>query len=186
MERQDDYFPNKNNEYLTQVINSSPLDENTRFIQSYKEKKLSPINDFNNNKYSTNNHRLLSQINHKSDNYPYYFQYNDNITDDFLKYKKRYNNTVQNKYNSQIIQRNNDNLNWYESFKNSNLYKGGSSVEININNKIKENEEKNKEYFLQKEINEIAKSFKILNDNYNNNKYSFGPYLIKNKYAELF
>ena len=182
MKKHDDYIANKKNYQLNQMIANSPLnplDNNSHYIQSYKEKKYS--SQFNNN-YYIQNQKTLSKTNNKKNNYPYYFDYSDYKIKDFLKYEK--NNYNISPDNSQVTYRNiTKNLNWYEIFKNSNFYKLENSFEVKSKKNIKEN---NDEYFLQKEINEIANSFKILNNNFNNNKYTFGPYLFKNKYSELF
>jgi hypothetical protein len=76
-----------------------------------------------------------------------------------------------------IIYRNNkdNNLIWYENFKNSNFYKTGNGIDLNITKKGVENKEINNKYFLQNEIDEIVNSFKVIN-----NKSSSIPYLIKN------
>ena len=160
------------------MTSSSPLNNNAHYIESYRKKNYS--SPYVNNKLSENSQKIISQNNQKKDSYPYYFQYNNSINVDFFNYKRHYN---YNQNNSQIIYRNNkdNNLIWYENFKNSNFYKTGNGIDLNITKKGKENKEINNKYFLQNEIDEIVNSFKVIN-----NKSSSMPYLIKNKYAELF
>ncbi len=157
---------------------SSLSNNNIHYIESYRKKNYS--SPYSNNKLSPESQKIISPNNQKKDSYPYYFQYNNSINEDFLNYKRHYN---YNQNNSQIIYRNNKNNNliWYENFKNSNFYKTGNGIDLNITKKSEGNKENNNKYFLQNEINEIANSFKVIN-----NKSSSRPYLIKNKYAELF
>ncbi len=157
---------------------SSLSNNNIHYIESYRKKNYS--SPYINNKLSLESQKIISPNNQKKDSYPYYFQYNNSINEDFLNYKRHYN---YNQNNSQIIYRNNKNNNliWYENFKNSNFYKTGNGIDLNITKKSEGNKENNNKYFLQNEINEIANSFKVIN-----NKSSFRPYLIKNKYEELF
>ena len=179
MEENDEIISNNKKKNLNKVIIQTSLNNKTEYIQSYGDKKYNSNN--NNTKYSLKHKKIIFETNFNKDNYPYYFKYNDSIDDDILKYKKQKNN-------SQIIytsnNANNNNLNWYENFKKSKFYKDCSIGKISSDVKYEEKSEKNKESLLQNKMNEIANSFKVINDI--NNKYSFEPYLIKNKYAELF
>ena len=111
---------------------SSLSNNNIHYIESYRKKNYS--SPYSNNKLSLESQKIISPNNQKKDSYPYYFQYNNSINEDFLNFKRHYN---YNQNNSQIIYRNNKNNNliWYENFKNSNFYKTGNGIDLNITKK---------------------------------------------------
>ena len=202
MEKYDKHLTNKDNEYSNNIIYSSPLDNNINYIQSYTEK-----NHFSSGyKSPQNKENIINKtvsFKNKKNNYPYHFQYNDSLDNSLFSYKLQKRDDISQKTNeknktnydnfinrlnynynnkSEIIQRNNNtNLNWYENFKNSKFYKERNNNQIILEQKNKEN---NDEYFLCNKINEISNNFKNINISNDNNPSE--PYLIKNKYAELF
>ena len=190
MEKYDIYLSNQNNENIDKNI------DNISLIQNYRGKKYILPNENNNSLNIKNMSITKSQIHCTKERYPYHFQYGDELTDlnDFSSYKKQNYNMeykiekLNTKNNSNIIYRNkNNNLNWYENFKNSNFYNQWNTNKIDLKQENKENNNNNynnNEFYIENEINNIANSFKTLNNSKNNSQ--FKPYLIKNKYAKLF
>ena len=183
MKKYDIYLSNQINENINNNI------DNVSLIQNYEKQKYIIPNE---NNFSLNN-KNMSNTNHKKERYPYYFQYGNEATNlnDFSSYKnKNYNieyqkDKLNTNSNSNIVYRNeNYNLNWYENFKKSNFYNQWKTNKIDIEQEKKEKNYNNKELYIENEINNIANTFKSLNDTKNNSQ--FKPYLIKNKYAELF
>ena len=189
----DIYSSNQNNENINNNISDESL------IQNYEKEKYFLPND---NNYTLEHKRQTStkpQIHQKGDKYPFYFQYGNEATNlnEFSSYKKPdYKIKYQidklniNNHPNIILRNNNNNLNWYETFKNSNFYNQWSIKKIYLEEENKENNNKdnnaynNNEFCLENEINKIAKSFRALNNRKKNSQLK--PYLIKNKYAELF
>ncbi len=150
----------------------------------------------NNYFYNHNNiAKSNSAIFQKKENYPYYFEYSDEITNlnsffpyHNINYKIKNDTKLNDIIKSDNIIRNEDsNLKWYENYTNSNFYKQGKNNKINSGNKIEKNNIKDSkvEHFIEDEIaNKLVNSLKVLNNTKNNSQ--FKPYLIKNKYSELF
>ena len=181
MEKNDEVMIDNKIKNSNNTTNPNPPNSNTQSIQSYVDKKYCP--NFNKTKYSLKYKNIILETNFNKDKYPYHFKYNDSMGEDFLKCKKQ-KNTSEIIYTRNDNNNNSNNLNWYESFKKSKFYKECDTNKINEENKHEEKFENKKENLLQNKINEILNSFKEMNDI--NNKYSVEPYLIKNKYAELF
>ena len=187
MEKYDKYLSNQNNENVGDNIDNISLNKN------YEEKKY-----FLHNNYFYNHNNIAksnSAIFQKKENYPYYFEYSDKITNlnsffpyHNINYKIKNDTKLNDIIKSDNIIRNEDsNLKWYENYTNSNFYKQGENNKINSGNKIEKNNFKNSkvEHFIEDEVaNKLVNSLKVLNNT--KNKSQFKPYLIKNKYSELF
>ena len=193
MKKYDIYSSNQNKENINKNIDDESL------MQNYGEKNYFLPNE---NNYTLEHKRQTItklKIHQKMDKYPFYFKYGNEATyvNEFSSFKKHdYKIKYQidklniNSHPNIIFRNNNNNLNWYETFKNSNFYNQWNSKKIYLEEQNKENNNKdnniynNNEFRLENEINEIAKSFKALNNRKKNSQLK--PYLIKNKYSELF
>lgn len=206
------YFPPFNVDNELNKLNNYEIDNNQNFNQ-YSDIEA-PIFESPNKDINYNNTLNLKIQNNGNINYNNDLNLKEQINEynnyNNLNLKNLINNEI-NENDFEIKEKNNYNYNsWYEKFKNSNFYINNSknnnfnvenhkineemeknfivnekiNVYSNINDEDminKENIKKEKEYLINSEINKLSYLLKKINSQNNNQ-----PYLIKNKYAELF